>query len=40
MNKYKLVSTVIISEIDIFQVLGNLYHILQITGSSPYSLGM
>lgn len=33
-NKYKVVGTVIVSEIDIFQVLGNLYYILQITISS------
>lgn len=34
MNKYKVVRTVIISETDIFQVLGNLHYILQITISS------
>lgn len=34
MNKYKAVRTVIISEIDIVQVLGNLYYTLQIIRSS------
>lgn len=34
MNKDKVVNTAAISEIDIFQVLSNLYYILQITISS------
>lgn len=36
MSKYKVVRTVI-SETDIFQVLGNLHYILQITISSSLS---
>lgn len=33
-NKYKAVRSVIISEIDIFEVLGNLYYTFQIIMSS------